>query len=123
MVKEMVKKNNELLDNAKRLRKTMTKQERHLWYDFLRHYPVKIYKQRIIDHFIVDFYCHQAKLVIELDGSQHYSEEGQQYDKQRSDVIAKYGLLVLRFSNRDIDERFEGVCTQIDRIVKERTVP
>lgn len=66
--------NKNLIPRAKELRKDMTKQERHLWYDFLRFYPVKIYKQKVIDNFIVDFYCHKAKLVIELDGSQHYTD-------------------------------------------------
>ena len=71
-------KQNELLENAKSLRKVMTKQEKHLWYDFLRSYPIKIYRQRIIDGFIVDFYCHKAKLVIEIDGSQHYNPDGKE---------------------------------------------
>jgi len=68
-----LKKNNKLLNIARILRRNMTRQEKHLWYDFLRHYPVKIYKQRIIDNFIADFYCHSALLIIELDGSQHYT--------------------------------------------------
>ena len=70
-----VKKNNNLLEIARLLGKNMTEQENHLWYDFLQHYPIKIYKQRIIDDFVADFYCHQARLVIELDGSQHYTPE------------------------------------------------
>jgi len=82
-----IKKNNKLLKNARILRRNMTQQERHLWYDFLRYYPIKIYKQRIIDNFIADFYCHQARLVIELDGSQHYTPEGQSYDKERTAVF------------------------------------
>ena len=100
----------------------MTKQEKHLWYDFLQTYPVKIYKQRIIDNFIADFYCHKAHLVIELDGSQHYTPEGRSYDRSRTKVLEEYGLLVLRFSNKDVDERFEGVCYVIDKTIKERTL-
>ncbi|MBQ8383064.1 MAG: endonuclease domain-containing protein [Clostridia bacterium] len=115
-----IKKNNKLLDNAKNLRRNMTRQENHLWYDFLQHYPIKIYKQRIIDDFIVDFYCHQARLVIELDGSQHYTPEGKSYDKARSKVLERYGLSVLRFSNRDIDNKFDGVCYMIDQTIKKR---
>lgn len=65
----------------------MTRQERHLWYDFLQDYPVKIYKQKVIDNFIVDFYCHSAKLVIELDGSQHYTEEGLANDEERTKIL------------------------------------
>ncbi len=98
----------------------MTRQEKHLWYDFLQHYPIKIYKQRIIDNFIADFYCHQARLVIELDGSQHYTLQGKAYDESRTEVLEKYGLYVLRFSNKDIDERFEGVCYMIDKTIIER---
>ena len=115
-------KNNSLLENAKSLRKNMTKQEKHLWYDFLRSYPIKIYKQRIIDNFIADFYCHKAKLVIELDGSQHYNEDGKAYDKQRTEILNRYGLTVLRFSNSDVDKNFDGVCFVIDKTIKERAL-
>ena len=115
------KKNNKLLNVARILRRNMTRQERHLWYDFLQHYPIKIYKQRIIDNFIVDFYCHRARLVIELDGSQHYTEQGKTHDEARTEILEKYGLYVLRFSNKDIDENFDGVCCLIDKTIQERT--
>ena len=115
-------KNNSLLENARSLRKNMTKQEKHLWYDFLRTYPIKIYKQRIIDNFIVDFYCHQALLVIELDGSQHYTIDGKNYDANRTSILEKYGIKVLRFSNLDLDQNFEGVCFIIDKNIKERAL-
>lgn len=98
----------------------MTRQEKHLWYDFLQHYPIKVYKQRIIDNYIADFYCHQARLVIELDGAQHYLPEGKSYDEARTEVLEKYGLYVLRFTNGDVDDRFEGVCYMIDKTIKER---
>jgi very-short-patch-repair endonuclease len=81
-----ITKNNELLENAKCLRRNMTRQEKHLWYDFLQHYPVKIYKQRIIDNFIADFYCHKARLVIEIDGFQHYTNEGKLHDAARTQI-------------------------------------
>ena len=72
----MQKKHNEQLTPfAKQLRRDMTKEERRLWYDFLRTYPAHVYRQRVIGHYIVDFYCAEAKLVIELDGSQHYEPE------------------------------------------------
>ena len=116
-----VEKNNYILPIAKRLRKEMTPHERKLWYMFLRRYPVKIYKQRIISSFIVDFYCASARLVIEIDGSQHYSEKGMEYDKERSKVLEAYDLLVLRFSNYEIDMYFNEVCQVIDRTIKERT--
>jgi len=115
-----ITQNKDLLQNAKDLRKSMTRHEKHLWYDYLQHYPVKVYKQRIIDNFIADFYCHKARLVIELDGSQHYSLEGKSYDKSRSEVLEQYGLLVLRFSNTDIDKNFDGVCRMIDKTIKKR---
>ncbi|MBQ9737438.1 MAG: endonuclease domain-containing protein [Clostridia bacterium] len=120
MEQEKIKKNKKLLNIAKILRRNMTRQEKHLWYDFLQHYPVKFYKQRIIDDFIVDFYCHQARLVIELDGSQHYTPEGISYDEARTEIIEKYGLRVMRFSNGDIDDSFESVCDMIDRTIKEK---
>ena len=113
-------KNNSLLEKAKSLRRNMTDQEKHLWYDYLKNYPVKIYKQRIIDNYIADFYCHKARLVIEIDGSGHYTEDGKNYDKYRSARLEGYGLKVIRFSNRDIEEKFEGVCFLIDKTIKER---
>ena len=119
MEREPLKKNNELLNVARILRRNMTRQK-NLWYDFLRYYPVKIYKQRIIDNFIADFYCHSARLVIELDGSQHYTSQGKAHDAARTEILEKYGIYVLRFSNRDVDKNFEGVCRMIDRVINER---
>ena len=109
------------LENARRLRREMTPHERKLWYLFLRKYPIKIYKQRIIGRFIVDFYCASAKLVIELDGSQHYEAQGLAYDLERSAFLEALGLNVLRFTNRDVDRDFRGVCEQIDLVIQERT--
>ena len=115
-----IQKNNDLLDFAKILRRNMTPQEKHLWYDFLRKYPEKIYKQRIIDNYIADFYCHKARLVIELDGSQHFTPEGKSYDEARTEIIERYGIKVIRFMNRDVDKNFRGVCYMIDKEIKER---
>ena len=115
-----LKKNNKLLNVARILRRNMTRQEKHLWYDFWRYYPVKMYKQRIIDNFIADFYCHSARLVIELDGSQHYTTQGKEYDEARTEILEKYGIHVLRFSNKDVDDNFEGVCRMIDKVINER---
>ena len=109
-----IPKDNRLLGNARHLRKDMTPQERKLWYLFLRKYPVKIYKQRIIGKYIVDFYCASAKLVVELDGSQHYAPSGMAHDAERSAFLTGLGLEVLRFSNRDVDRHFQNVCEQID---------
>ena len=113
-------KDNSQLENARRLRREMTPHERKLWYLFLRKYPVKIYKQRIIGRFIVDFYCASAKLVIEVDGSQHYEPQGMTYDAERSAFLSSLDLEVLRFSNRDIDREFHGVCEQIDITIQSR---
>ena len=120
MEEKRIKKNDKLLNIAKILRRNMTPQEKNLWYDFLQHYPIKVYKQRIIDDYIADFYCHQARLVIEIDGSQHYTTEGKYYDKIRTETLEKYGLYVMRFSNRDIEDRFDGVCYMIDKKIRER---
>ncbi|MEE1047140.1 MAG: endonuclease domain-containing protein [Clostridia bacterium] len=116
----MMPKNSKLLGNARKLRREMTRQERHLWYDFLQHYPVKIYKQRIIGNYIVDFYCHRARLVIELDGSQHYEDTSVKYDKNRTDFLNSLGIDVLRILNIDIDRNFKSVCIMIDHLINEK---
>jgi very-short-patch-repair endonuclease len=105
--------NHKLTPNAKVLRKNMTKQERHLWYDFLKTLPITIHRQKVIGSYIVDFYCASKKIVIELDGSQHFENEGQEKDKLRDEYLNKSGIKVLRYSNLDIDRNFEGVCTDI----------
>ena len=105
---------------AKQLRQNMTPWERKLWYCFLRDYPVRFQRQKCIDQFIADFYCFRAKLVIELDGGGHYDPEKEEKDRTRTEILEKYGLKVLRFCNLDIDNNLYGVCTMIDREVKER---
>ena len=115
-----IPKDNRKLENARQLRREMTPHERKLWYLFLRNYPAKIYKQRIIGKYIVDFYCACAKLVIEVDGSQHYESHGMAHDAERSAYLSSLGLDVLRFSNRDIDRDFRGVCEQIDLTIQKR---
>ena len=104
---------------ARSLRKNATKQENHLWYDFLREYPVPFHRQVMIDDFIADFYCHQARLVIELDGSQHETDMGMQKDEIRTEKLERYGVTVIRFPNRSIDRDFNRVCNYIDGTVKE----
>ena len=107
----MSRKSNKLLTpNAKQLRKNMTKEERHLWYDFLRTYPVRFLRQKVIDNYIVDFYCHDARLAIELDGSQHYEEENLYKDILRTKCIEKRNLKVVRIQNTDINNNFYSVC-------------
>ena len=112
--------NQKLIPRAQELRKNMTKQEKHLWYDFLCKYPIRFQRQKTIDNYIVDFYCHKAKLVIELDGSQHYTEDGLVYDNIRTDILERYDLEVIRFSNMDIDRNFTSVCEAIDGKVRKR---
>ncbi len=95
------------------LRRNMTPEESHLWYDFLKTLPVTVKRQRIIEGYIADFYIPAAKLVIELDGSQHFTEEGMEYDHIRDDVMESLGLKVLRFANSDVNQRFQSVCEKI----------
>ena len=106
------------INSAKELRKNATPQENHLWYDFLRQYPVRFQRQKAIGNYIADFYCFQAKLVIEIDGSQHFTAAEQAYDQHRTKYFEQLGLQVLRFSNREINEAFLSVCEQIDAFVK-----
>ncbi len=103
---------------AKNLRKNSTPQEKHLWYDFLSKYEVRFQRQKAIDNFIADFYCHKAKLVIEIDGSQHYTEVGAEKDKFRTETLEGYDLKVIRFTNLQINKNFKGVCEYIDKVVK-----
>lgn len=111
--------NRKLTERARELRRNMTKQEKHLWYDFLCNYPVKIYRQRSIGRFIADFYCSRAHLVIEIDGGQHYTEDGLAYDKERTEALEKHELKVIRFTNREVDQQFEGVCWKINQTIQE----
>ena len=112
------KHNKDLTETARKLRKNMTKEEKHLWYDFLKDYPVRFLKQKVIDNYIVDFYCHSARLIIELDGSQHYEEFGLKRDIMRTKRIEERGLTVIRIPNNEINRNFEGVCEYIDNEVK-----
>ncbi|MBQ3042369.1 MAG: endonuclease domain-containing protein [Clostridia bacterium] len=109
-------KNNIVL--AKNLRKNATPQENHLWFDFLSKYEIRFQRQKAIGNYIADFYCHKAKLIIEIDGSQHYSEQGLQSDAFRTEVLEGYNLKVLRFTNIQIDTNFVAVCQYIDHVVK-----
>lgn len=116
-----IPRNSKLRFNAQSLRKEMTPQERKLWFQFLKRLSVTVNRQKVIGYYIVDFYCHAAKTVIELDGSQHYENEGLEYDRDRDAYLTGLGLNVLRYSNRDIVERFQGVCEDILRRLEEKT--
>ena len=106
--------NKSLVNVGRMLRKNMTKEERHLWYDFLRGYSVRFIRQKIIGNYIVDFYCAKANLVIELDGSQHYQEVNMNKDIERAKFLESQGLKVIRISNNEINNNFRGVCEYID---------
>ena len=106
--------NKSLVNIGRMLRKNMTKEERHLWYDFLRGYTVRFIRQKIIGNYIVDFYCATANLVIELDGSQHFEAEIINKDKERTKYLESQGLKVIRIPNNDINNNFRGVCEFID---------
>ena len=112
--------NRTLKDRASAMRKDMTQEERKLWYQYLRSYPVKFRRQWIQAPFILDFYCREAALALEIDGSQHYTDYGRSYDKWRTNHIEREGISVHRFSNGDIRDRFDGVCIMIDLTVQKR---
>ena len=113
------KYNKALVSRARELRRNMTKEERRLWYDFLRGYPIPFSRQKVLGRYIVDFYCAQAKLVIELDGSQHFEPDAMVKDADRTSFLAGYGLTVIRIPNNEIGQNFDGVCEYIDGVVKQ----
>ncbi len=115
------KHNPSLVPYARELRKNMTKEERHLWYDFLRKHPVRFTRQKIFGNYIVDFYSAEIKMVIELDGSQHFEEKGLAYDSERDRFFASRGVLVLRYPNNDVTQNFAGVCENILLHLEQRT--
>jgi len=107
------KHNTYLSEKARELRKNMTPEERKLWYHFLKKLPLPVYRQKIIGPYIVDFYCASARLVIELDGSQHYEDDGLKKDLERDAFLQNAGYTVKRYSNRDVRQNFEAVCQDI----------
>ncbi len=113
--------NKKLTNKSRTLRREATKEENHLWYDFLRNHEYKFTRQRIIDNYILDFYCAKIKLAIEIDGSQHYDEEGLIKDTERTAALNKYGISVLRFTNREINDKFEAVCEYINEFIKRKS--
>ena len=108
------KHNKLLVPFARKLRKDMTKEERHLWYDFLGSYPVRFSRQKVLGKYIVDFYSAEAKLVIELNGAQHFEKENMARDAERTAFLEGYGLRVLRIPNNEVNRNFTGVCEYID---------
>ena len=113
------KHNKQLVPFAKQLRKEMTKEERQLWYDFLRTHPVRFSRQKVLGKYIADFYSAEAKLVIELDGSQHYEDMNAEKDAERTAFLEGYGLTVIRIPNNEVSHNFRGVCEYIDAVVRQ----
>ena len=113
------KHNKQLVPLAKSLRKEMTKEERHLWYDFLKGYPVRFSRQKVLGKYIADFYGAEAKIVIELDGSQHYQEGNLETDQERTEFLEMYGLKVIRIANNGVNWDFQEVCELIDKEVRQ----
>ena len=109
-----------MIPKAKELRKAMTPQETKLWSGFLKGYPVRFQRQKTISSFIADFYCFKAGLIVEVDGAQHHTAQGKAYDLERSAILARYGLKVIRFTNQEVDEQFQRVCMQIAQTVTQR---
>ena len=113
------KHNKQLVPFAKQLRKEMTKEERHLWYDFLRTHSVRFSRQKVLGKYIADFYSAEAKLVIELDGSQHYGDDNLEKDAERTAFLEGYGLTIIRIPNNEVSRNFRGVCEYIDVAVRQ----
>ncbi len=111
--------NKKLTAYAKILRKGMTAEECKLWYNFLKHYPVRFLRQKVLGFYIVDFYCSKAQLVIEVDGKEHFRSKGKEKDSVRTEYLEKRGLRILRFSNAEVQKNFQSVCEKIDRTVGE----
>jgi very-short-patch-repair endonuclease len=120
MSNSLLPRDKKLKSFSSQLRNNATKEENHLWYDYLRAYAVRFNRQRIIGRYIVDFYCSKAKLVIELDGSQHYNSEAVTNDTARTEYLESLGLKVMRFTNLDVIRNFDGVYSVIDLEVKRR---
>ena len=113
------KYNKNLVRYARDLRNNMTLEERRLWFGFLRKYDVPFSRQKILGDYIADFYCDKAKLVIELDGPTHFTDEGRLHDEERTEYLKKFGITVVRISNMSVLQNFSGVCRYIDSIVQE----
>ena len=110
----------DLKPKAQNLRKNMTQEEKHLWFDFLKAYPIQFRRQKPVNQYILDFYCSKAKLAVELDGSQHYETDAQKYDAERTKFLEEQGIEVLRFTNQEIKQHFPEVVKLIEEKVKER---
>ncbi|MBD2486552.1 endonuclease domain-containing protein [Aulosira sp. FACHB-615] len=109
--------NPKLVERAKELRKNMTPAEKKLWCDYLRNFQFRVLRQRPIHHFIVDFYCPTLQVVIEIDGDSHFTDEAQDYDRERTRILEGYGLKIIRFTNSQVLNHFESVCEHIQGLI------
>ncbi len=107
------KYNKNLVSNAQELRKNMTREEKHLWYDFLKKLPCTVNRQKNIGNFIVDFFIASKRIVIEIDGLQHKLKENVEADSARDEELQRLGITVLRYSNADVNYNFNNVCEDI----------
>ena len=113
------KHNKELTENAKFLRNNMTKEEKHLWYDYLKKCPVRFSRQKVLGKYIADFYSAEAKIVIELDGVQHFEKENRIYDEKRTEFLEQYDLKIIRIPNGEINTNFEGICRYLNKQIEQ----
>ena len=110
----MNKNNNPYLTEfSQELRSNMTKEEKHLWYDFLKKLPQTVNRQKVLGNYILDFYCAEAKIAIELDGAKHYEQKGKEKDAERDKFLGEQGIKVLRYTNIELNQNFNGVCLDI----------
>jgi very-short-patch-repair endonuclease len=119
----MLPYNRKLKEYSQALRKNATKEEKRLWYDFLRNYPIQFQRQKVIGNFIIDFYCDKAKIAIEIDGTQHNEAEAKLYDEERTAELKKFNISVIRFTNQEIRTSFTGVCETIHKAITNRINP
>ena len=116
----MERKHNKMLtENAKILRNNMTKEEKHLWYDYLKKCPVRFSRQKVLGKYIADFYSAEAKIVIELDGIQHFEKENRIYDEKRTEFLEQYDLEIIRIPNSEINTNFEEICRYLDKKINQ----
>ncbi len=112
--------NKNLILKARNLRNNATSEENKLWYQYLAKSPIRFIRQKPIDNYILDFYCPEKKIGIEVDGSQHYTEEGLEYDRIRTEKLNAYKIEIIRFTNQEIRKNFNEVCEYIENIINNR---
>jgi len=117
MTRRFIPYRRDLKRPSQSLRRDPSPAERKLWYEFLRALPIKFTRQKPLAHYIVDFYCAGERLAIELDGDSHYSDRAQEYDERRTMQLQAEGVKVVRFTNAEVMQDFEGVCGTILRII------